>query len=242
MRALTELWGRYDLTRVLSSSDFSDFWWFGIPLNTIRMGATSLAFLLPCFFSSFNCNGENLSELQHAYRQILGNGNNALSWMPKVRTRLALTLFMRVLADIKKIATSFSWKEKKCNVSWNSSLSSQIERGHIFFDIYKDMRKKCQCQIQVHSNTGQILRKKTNLQHFQFIPQHFHFTSKSAVFKRKVVLSPPFLKPFGDWQTANVKVVCATSNDKVPFQTGVFASWTQNSVLPFWFDQVKPFG
>ena len=29
-----------------------------------------------------------------------------------IRKRLAFTLFMRVLADIKKIATSFSWKEK----------------------------------------------------------------------------------------------------------------------------------
>ena len=87
---------------------------------------------------------------------------------------------------------------KKCNVSWNSSLSSQIERGHIFFDIYKDMRKECQCQIQVHANSGQILRKKTNPQHFQFIPQHFHVTSKSAVFKRKAVFSlrlePPFFE------------------------------------------------
>ena len=123
----------------------------------------------------------------------------------------------------------------------NSSLSSQIERGHIFFDIYKDMRKECQCQIQVHANSGQILRKKTNPQHFQFIPQHFHVTSKSAVFKRKVVLSLPFLKPFGNaWHWRSLCVSLQISKKLRPRSVGrkkmqrklkfvlVIANWTRS--------------
>ena len=81
-------WGRCDPAHVLSGNAKSGSWWSWAFFHKFRMEGFSEAFLLPSFFPSFNCKEEkNWSELRHVYRQILGNGNNALNRMPTVGTR-----------------------------------------------------------------------------------------------------------------------------------------------------------